>query len=137
DMLAAFGTTEMIGCGSIGSGVGKGVSGSVGGAVSSGSGTITPLGSSVDGTRFRPWDGQFSIRGSVVRTDTGPLYIVDGAVVDPVSSFRVPKTGRFGFAVSCESQCTPLTDRDGTLMYTYYRYESPPPIIAVRAGSPA
>ena len=83
-------------------------------------------------------------RGETPNRATDPIYVIDGVVVDPKNPgavFGTPKppdnTGKFGFAVSCKPSCTPATASEGTLHYTYYKYDGFPPIVAVRAGSVA
>jgi hypothetical protein len=71
-----------------------------------------------------------------------PLIIVDGVPItsDERRQLNLPhidRTGRFGFAVSCEPSCTAATTKEGTLHYTYYRYDGFPPIVAIRPSSPA
>ena len=84
--------------------------------------------------------GRPRIRGPS-QIDTAPLIIIDGAVVQngtagPPGSGNAARIGKYGFAVSCEPSCVAATDTDGPLVYTYYKYDAPPPIVAIRAGSP-
>ena len=73
--------------------------------------------------------------------DTGPLIIIDGVVQNgtagPPGVGGAARIGKFGFAVSCEPSCAAATDTDGPLMYTYYTYDGPPPVVAIHAGSPS
>jgi hypothetical protein len=66
-----------------------------------------------------------------------PRIIVDGVVVSPGEPLNNAPTGGYGFAVACLPSCTATTAKEGPLHYTYYRYDGFPPIVAIRAGSPA
>jgi PDZ domain len=117
-----------VGLGS-GAGAGSGVSGSTGAGTGTGVGRAYVV-------SLRDW-GFGSIRFTS-RSDTGPLIIIDGVVQNGnFPSLSAAKIGKYGFAVSCEPSCTAATDTDGPLIYTYYKYDVPPPIAAVRAGSPS
>jgi hypothetical protein len=112
-----------------GSGVGAGVgAGSANGTAGRGAGAGAGVGRDV------------RIRGTVQVDSTVPLIIIDGVVQNggagATGSGSAPRTGKYGFAVACEPSCTAATDRDGALAYTYYKYDGPPPIVAIRAGSP-
>lgn len=139
ETLAWVGAKGIVGCGVSGAG-GRGIGRGVGGGSATGGGTG-------DGVRYSNWSASFAtsntngrnitIRGAA-QSDTGPLIIVDGVVVSGSSqTIGSPKTGKYGFAVSCESECKPATDTDGPLMYTYYKHGTPPSIVAVRENSPA
>jgi hypothetical protein len=62
---------------------------------------------------------------------SGPIYVIDGVRVEPSS---VPPPTRYGFALSCENGCAKVTNPDGA---TFYRYNGPPTISAIRDASPA
>jgi hypothetical protein len=62
-------------------------------------------------------------------TRPAPIYVIDGVRIEP---FSVPAATRYGFAVSCQSGCTKVTNPDGT---TFYRYTGPPMINAIRDTS--
>jgi hypothetical protein len=90
-----------------------------------------------DGPRYFANGRQIHIQG-VTRPGAEPLLIVDGVVVSgSQGAVGSPKSGKYGFAVSCESECRPATDTDGPLMYTYYKHGTPPSVVAVREDSPA
>ena len=132
---AGTGTGSGVGTGT-GSGFGSGVGTGAGGAAGAGVGAGGP-----PMPRYQTgYLGSVRIRGTP-QLDTVPLIIIDGAVVQngtagPPGSLAAARTGKYGFAVACEPSCTAATDRDGPLMYTYYKYDEAPPIVAIRAGSP-
>jgi hypothetical protein len=65
-----------------------------------------------------------------------PVLVIDGVRVTK-SSGSDERTGKYGFAVGCLPSCTATTAKEGVTHYTYYRYDGFPPIVAIRAGSPA
>jgi hypothetical protein len=67
----------------------------------------------------------------------GPIIIVDGEVVNGRQPFDYSATGGFGIGVACTKSCTSAFGSEGVTRFTYYRYSSPPAIIAVRPGGPA
>ena len=79
------------------------------------------------------------VDGSIVSeqpaTPIQPLIIIDGSPVD--IRFDNTSTGSFGLAVACTSACSAASGMEGVTRFTYYRYTTPPPIIAVRPGGPA
>jgi TonB-dependent SusC/RagA subfamily outer membrane receptor len=69
-----------------------------------------------------------------------PMIIVDGVQVSSSNEAGMPlgdQIGRFGFAVECKPSCTAATTKEGTLHYTYYRYDAFPLVAAIRPGSAA
>lgn len=87
-------------------------------------------------TQLRDWfgtPGSFNGRPQ-------PIIVVDGIPVSPdLAGGLAPldRTGRFGFAVDCKPSCTAATTKEGTLHYTYYRYDAFPPVAAIRPGGGA
>jgi PDZ domain len=124
-------------------GVGTGSSAGVAGGVGSGASTATATGSGAGtgASAGSGWGSSANIRVRGGTIGSKPIIVVDGVVMEGGSSNTQPaigaRTGKFGFAVACEPSCTAATDVDGALMYTYYKYDVPPQIAAVRTGSPA
>ncbi len=89
-------------------------------------------------------NGPSLLPGSSVAIDQRgpqPVYIVDGHVVEnPVLDATAPsgpQTGPYGFAIACVPSCTAAEGYEGKTRFTYYTYDGNPPIIAIKAGSPA
>jgi hypothetical protein len=79
---------------------------------------------------------------STARSSSAALIVVDGVIMQnaagPPSDTDSPETGKFGFALACNApSCKTATGTEGKTMFTYYKYDSYPPIIAVKPGSPA
>ncbi|MEP6491338.1 MAG: PDZ domain-containing protein [bacterium] len=73
---------------------------------------------------------------------TRAIFVIDGQVIrdsvtPPALGFDDSAAGRFGFAVACTSTCQPAPGNEGKTMFTYYKYSSYPPVIAVLSGSAA
>jgi len=85
--------------------------------------------------RVQPHKRYVVISGRPGQSD--PVHVVDGVVVGGTPPASSPPVGRFGFAFTCEPQCTASTGRDGPLIYTYYSYRDFPPITAIGPGSAA
>jgi hypothetical protein len=90
--------------------------------------------------------GEVKVDCTAHRTHSGPAASTPGGTSVDVKTGQTPpgytvqlgavdvETGRFGFALGCRPSCTRVKGPNGV---EYWKFDAPPPVVAIRPGSAA